>query len=54
VLAEAFQAPLKTAIDKTNDFIEIDLRMYGRTIKAFTINVQIGTLELKFGAGILN
>jgi hypothetical protein len=54
VFAEACEVPLKTAIDESNDSIEIDLGMGGRPIKAETFDVQIGTFELKFGAGILN
>jgi hypothetical protein len=36
VILEAFEIPLKTSIHKTDDFIEVDMSMVVRTIKALT------------------
>ena len=53
VILEAFEVPLKTAIDKTNAFIEIDVGMLDVVIKFLTIGVQMGPSEFKVVAGIL-
>lgn len=53
VILEALEVPLKTAIDKTKAFIEIDIGMLDGVIEFFTIGMQMGPFELKVAAGIL-
>jgi hypothetical protein len=53
VILEAFEIPFKTAIDKTNAFIEIDVRMLDAAINFLAISVQMGPSELNLAAAIL-
>lgn len=49
-----FAVPYKMTIDKTDDFIEMNGRMFDRTVNAVKICVQMSMIsDLKFGTGIL-
>ena len=55
VISEMFAVPYEMTTGKADDFIEIDGRMFDRTINAATIGVQMCTIsDLKFGTGFLN